>query len=116
MIFIGVLIYVLSVVIGYGMGYVKGETTGVNAEKVKQVKYAEAQEEKMRGLQKDYDSLSLELATKKEVKKQETKVVVKEVVKYVQNPNRSVCEFDNDWLQLRKTILSNADSRSVSTD
>ena len=98
------------------MGYGKGETNGVNAEKVKQAEYATAQEEKMRGLQKDYDSLSLELAAKKEAKKVETKVVVKEVVKYVQNPVRNVCEFDNDWVQLRKAILNNADSRSVSTD
>lgn len=110
------LFYTVSAALCYGLGYRKGETNGINSEKVKQAEYSAAQIESKEKLQKDYDALSLELAARDEAKKAETKIVVKKVIEYVQIPNRNVCEFDNDWMQLRTSILNNADPRGKPAD
>lgn len=39
------------------------------------------------------------------------KEVVRDVFKYIKVPYRSVCELDDDWVQLRQRILESADTR-----
>lgn len=42
------------------------------------------------------------------------KTITKDVVRYVQNPNRTVCSFDDEWLRIRNAAID-AD-KSVSRD
>ena len=42
------------------------------------------------------------------------KTINRDVIRYVQNPNRTICSFDDDWLQIRNAAIS-AD-KSISRD
>ncbi|MDK1341370.1 hypothetical protein [Cronobacter sakazakii] len=39
-------------------------------------------------------------------------VINRDVIKYVQSPNRTVCKFDNDAVQLRQRAIDAANSLS----
>ena len=44
------------------------------------------------------------------------KVVTNEIIKYISDDNRNLCEFDDDWLRIRTETLRTADPRSSVTN
>lgn len=44
--------------------------------------------------------------------KQKDKIIYRDVIKYVQNPNRTVCRFDDESVRLRQQAVDSANSIS----
>ena len=106
--YIALVITVLGAFYGaYRYGYSEAE------EAAKVVKLAELEKtnESYEKLKKDYSDLSVKLAKEKQNVKVETKYITKKVVEYVQNPDRTVCTYDDEWLRNKQAILENADTR-----
>ncbi|MGL4616514.1 MAG: hypothetical protein ACRCVV_22005 [Shewanella sp.] len=55
------------------------------------------------------------LEEEKAKRKVVTKEITRDVIQYVKVPDRTVCEFDSEWLRIRESVLNIADPRSVST-
>lgn len=95
--------------------YLYGYSQAEKDAKVQELQELKEANERNEQLQQEYSAISFALEEEKKKIKIKTKVITKEVIKYVQNPNRTVCEFDDDWLQIRQSVLENADTRSQST-
>lgn len=93
----------------YGYSQAEKDAKVIELQKLKEAN------ERNEQLQQEYSAISSALEEEKKKIKVKTKVITKEVIKYVQNPNRTVCEFDDDWLQIRQSVLENVDTRSQST-
>lgn len=50
------------------------------------------------------------------VVKYKEKVITRDVIKYVQDPDRSVCVYDAERVRIKTNILRAADTRSKATD
>lgn len=44
------------------------------------------------------------------------KVVTREVIKYIQDPNRTVCEYDDNRMRVKQAILQAVDPRRAADD
>lgn len=106
--YIALVIAVLGVFYGtYRYGYNEAEEAVklVAYEKLKQANDANEI------LKQTYSDISLALEEEKKKVKIETRYITKKVVEYVQNPNRTICTYDDEWLRNKQAILENADTR-----
>lgn len=112
------LVNYLIVVVAFGLlffgSYLYGYSQAEKDAKVTELQELKEANERNTELQQKYSAISLALEEEKKKIKVKTEVVTKEVIKYVQNPNRTICKFDDDWLQIRQSILENADTRNES--
>lgn len=65
--------------------------------------------------EKELLQVNVDLETEKAKKKQIIKEVTRDVIKYVQVPDRTQCKFDADWLRIRESAIFIADPRSPLT-
>ena len=106
--YIALVVAVISAFYGaYRYGYTEAE------EAAKVVKLAELQQATNANeiLKQAYSDISLALEEEKKKVKIETKYITKKVVEYVQDPNRTICTYDDEWLRNKQAILENADTR-----
>ena len=102
--YIGAIVVVVGILFGsYSYGY---------NEAVEDTKLEEF--EKLQAnliLNKKLSDVSMQLAETKSKVIIKEKIVTKKVIEYVQDPNRVVCNYDDKWLQLKQSIINNADPR-----
>lgn len=72
-------------------------------------------EAKRKSVEEELLQVNIELETEKAKKKQVIKEVTRDVIQYIQVPDRTQCKFDADWLRIRESALYIADPRSTPT-
>ena len=72
-------------------------------------------EAKRKVVEEELLEVNVALEAEKAKKKQVIKEVTRDVIKYVQIPDRTQCKFDADWLRIRESAIFIADPRSTPT-
>lgn len=100
------------VVIGAFYGtYRYGYNEAEEAAKVIRLQELEELQERNLIINKQLSDVSMSLAETKAKIVYKDKIIVKEVVTYVQDPNRAICTYDDEWLRIKQSIIDNADTR-----
>lgn len=106
--YIALVIAVLGAFYGtYRYGYNEAE----EAAKVIRLQEVEELQERNLIINKQLSDVSMSLAETKAKIVYKDKIIVKEVVTYVQDPNRTICTYDDEWLRIKQSIIDNADTR-----
>ena len=100
-----VLSYVLMLAIGF---MVRGWYDAT-----KEVKYVKQEIKQAKVIQSNVDKLEAKAAEVKVITETKFKTIYRDRVKYVQNPNRTICNFDDESIRMRQQAVdaSNAISR-----
>lgn len=107
LILIAIGVAVIIAASGYGAGYLKGWYA--HSEKVNRDAEKRRQEAQSKQAKSTTQSQQVRAVTETKYK-----TIYRDVVKYVSDPNRNVCVFDDDYQRLRQQSL-NADA-SISRD
>lgn len=93
-----VLSYVLMLAIGF---MVRGWYDAT-----KEVKDVKQEIKQAKVIQSNVDKVEAKAAEIKVITETKFKTIYRDRVKYVQNPNRTICEFDSDGVQLRQEAIN----------
>ena len=106
--YIGAIVVVVGILFGsYSYGY----NEAVEDTKLEEFEKLQAAQEANLILNKKLSDVSIQLAETKSKVIVKEKIVTNKVIEYVQDPNRVVCNYDDKWLQLKQSIINNADPR-----
>lgn len=115
----GVALLFLAIIGGayglYSTGYTKGYNLAIAEFAEKALVQLQEKEAKKKKAEEELLEVNVALETEKAKKKQVIKEVTRDVIQYVQVPDRTQCKFDADWLRIRESAIFIADPRSPPT-
>lgn len=95
--------------------YTSGYNKAIGEFAEKALVQLQEKETKRAQAEKELLQVNVALETEKAKKKQVIKEVTRDVIQYVQVPDRTQCKFDADWLRIRESAIFIADPRSPPT-
>ena len=95
--------------------YTSGYNKAIEEFAEKALVQLQEKETKRAQAEKELLQVNVALETEKAKKKQVIKEVTRDVIQYVQVPDRAQCKFDADWLRIRESAIFIADPRSPPT-
>lgn len=115
----GIVLLFLAIIGGayglYSTGHTKGYNLAIAEFAEKALVQLQEKEAKKKKAEEELLEVNVALETEKAKKKQVIKEVTRDVIQYVQVPDRTQCKLDADWLRIRESAIFIADPRSPPT-